>query len=91
MASNVAIEPFFLFANFGKKSLKYALDILLFLAPVAAYSWPRPRRRVQRRLDTGQGRSAKWQCLAGNPNAGTGPGRRRFQVGFRQADRPRGP
>lgn len=39
ITGSLAIEPFFLFANFGKKSLKYLLDVVLFLLPVVAYLW----------------------------------------------------
>lgn len=38
ITGSLAIEPLFLFNNFPKKSVKYVLDIALFLAPLAVYA-----------------------------------------------------
>jgi len=39
ITGSLTIEPFYLFSNFPKKSLKYLLDVVLFLLPVVAYLW----------------------------------------------------
>ncbi len=39
ITGSLAIEPFYLFSNFPKKSLKHLLDLALFLVPVAVYVW----------------------------------------------------
>lgn len=33
------LDPFFLFAEFGKRALKHGLDLLIFILPAALYAW----------------------------------------------------